>query len=868
MKKFRDLAEVRTALNEQMPLDEFFILMGKNIERINDGLYRMCCDLDSHPVGDDGSKDSTPSFSISPLKELWYCFGCGATGDRFEYIQRIENLDHVDAIKRCADIQHFDLSTFYAEVTQEDMIRESLFDENAKASNIAHTSLYTNVDAMNYLLGRGMTLQTIEDFRIGYAPPLTNNQVVMFNTIPNSQLLQLDRVDQFNNAILFPVCDAYGHMRYFQSRPFVMPKPGMKYIGGSKSHPLYDENDRLFGFNIAKKNIRDVGGRLVGVEGAPDAIMCNQFGIPTVGFLGTVVNQKTVELLDRYRVTELILLLDGDEAGYHKSLTIAEKSFEFNTNVRIKIAHMPEGFDPDEFLIKSGKAALDKILNDAVYAAQYLIDVKWDEYGHPDTPTKKMEFVWAIQTYIIQTTDKVIQEILIQYISQLLGLDPVQIHDFYAKNAVNTTAKLTTPNGEEYVLAYAIQHPESIADLQTKFKYEDWYLTRHKYLFKVLIASEYFDIDSLYAKARNMGLDSVISQEWLNDLLYKQVDDIEFHLSDVEDKLIRRKSRETAQKLASNLGDMSKDASQLIDMSTSEIYAISNSTTNDGVYDATQQVVPVINIIHERMKNPNPIIGYSLGNNFKQTTAAILGAQTKTLNIVAANQTVGKTQLCQNFAMAQAVVQQIPTGWISLEMDSDRMTFRHLSILSGVPCTPLMTGNITIEEAKLVDASALRLHQSPFFLSERGHDLDEALSIAKRWKRKNNIMILYIDYLQLQYVSRGRGESNRSRELGIISKAWKKFSQDEDICVFGISQLGKTALHNEVAHAEDGAWSYEIAQDADNYITLKERDAKDIEARGVEKGNIILNVDKNRMGQRGIFIDIYADRPRHLMGEV
>jgi replicative DNA helicase len=233
---------------------------------------------------------------------------------------------------------------------------------------------------------------------------------------------------------------------------------------------------------------------------------------------------------------------------------------------------------------------------------------------------------------------------------------------------------------------------------------------------------------------------------------------------------------------------------------------------------------------------------------------------------VAANQSVGKTQICQNFAMYQATELEIPILWFSLEMDKDRMTYRNLSILSGIDCTAIMTGNITPEQKQLLDICAIRLRQAQFYLSERGHDLSEAIAIARRYVQTKHVKVIYIDYAQLQYVTDKRTET-RSRELGMISKAWKEFSQEMDVAIVLISQLGRQALEAETAEAEHGYGSYEIAQDSDNYLTLKDKSQEEIEQGGVEHGNKTLNISKNRMGEKTVLIDIYADGPNYRMVE-
>jgi DNA primase len=365
---------------------------------------------------------------------MWYCFGCGAGGDRFEYISVRFNVDHIEAINITAEIEGVDLTPYYAELSPEDMIRENLFKENALARQLAHEALLKDETALTYLRGRGMTDESIELFQLGFAPP-ANGRISIFDTVANSPVLQLDRMDMFNNAILFPITDVFGRMRYFQSRPF-NPLPGMKYIGGNDNHPLYDETDRIFGFHISRKMLYKNGGRIIGVEGAPDTIACIQAGLCACGFLGTVVNQLTFDLLGKYRVVELTLLLDGDKAGRDRSFKICEKYLTLQTNVRLRVASLPDGYDPDEFINKYGVDKLKEIVDSAPYAVQYLIDNKWNE---AKTPTEKMQFMYDIQKYMNAITDKMVKHIMVMDIAGKMGLDPVQVEDYYVQSVASSS---------------------------------------------------------------------------------------------------------------------------------------------------------------------------------------------------------------------------------------------------------------------------------------------------------------------------------------------------------------------------------------------------------------------------------------------
>lgn len=872
--KFTDIDIVRQDLKLQMPLNEFILLADARytretgikcnpIEEVNDHLFKKCCDMDEHPIDpNDGTKDSTASFTICPQKEMYYCFGCGAHGDRFEYISSKFHVDHMESIRITAEIEGVDLTPYLTELSTEERVKIELFKQNEEARDIAHNALYNSDKALDYLHGRGITDESIDMFHIGYAPELNNGRTI-FDGLSNCKTLQLDRKDQFNDAILFPITDTNGRMRYFQSRPFKSIS-GMKYIGGNDTHPLFDNTDRIFGFDVAKRNLSRNGGRLVGVEGAPDTIACVQQGITTCGFLGTAINQNTFDLLDKYRVTELILLLDGDKAGRDKTFKNSEKYLTFNTNVKLKVAILPDPYDPEEFINTFGPEKLKEILNDAVYAVQYLIDTKWND---AKTPTQKAEFIYSVQNYMNAIHDNIMKQLMITHIASKVGMDPVQIEDYYMQTAVKNSqgSKLYSPDGEEILLGEAMRNPDFMPELTMRFKDDDWYLLKHRHLFRILKSSEYTDIESLYTIAKNMNIDNIVSYDWLQKL-HNNHGNIEFSLKDVEDKLIRRKALDILDKTKVKLSDMESDTMLTIDQSTTNMYNTVHQKSTERIYDASTQVDDVMAIIHQRMVNPVDLIGISFGSKFKKLDAYTLGIQDKTLTVVAANQSVGKTQICQNFAMFQVTELNEPTLWFSLEMDKDRMTYRNLAILSGIDCTAIMTGNITIEQKQMLDTCAIKLRQSPFYLSERGHDLSEALAIARRYVQTKHVKTIYVDYAQLQYVTDRRTET-RSRELGMISKAWKEFSQDMNARIILISQLGRQALDAETAEAEHGYGSYEIAQDADNYITLKDKSKEEIEQCGIEHGNKTMNISKNRMGEKQILIDIYADGPNYRMQE-
>ena len=148
--KFNDIDIVRQDLKLRMPLDEFISLADmrytketgikcSTIEMVNDHLYKKCCDMDEHPVDpNDGTKDSTASFTICPQKEMYYCFGCGTHGDRFEYISSRFHVDHMESIIITAEIENVDLTPYLVELSTEERVKIELFKQNEMARDLAH----------------------------------------------------------------------------------------------------------------------------------------------------------------------------------------------------------------------------------------------------------------------------------------------------------------------------------------------------------------------------------------------------------------------------------------------------------------------------------------------------------------------------------------------------------------------------------------------------------------------------------------------------------------------------------------------------------------------------------------------------------
>jgi len=880
--KLRDIQGLRDQLCSFMPLNRFIEAVDKSaMIRVSDELYKKRCNMDIHPTGDDGEKDTTPSFTVQPQKGFYYCFGCGASGDHIQYVEEVKKVSHIEAMFIAADIMGFDLQPYMAELTEEEKYENELYANNGMAREFAHQKLFSNPQAMDYMLGRGFTIDTLMEYKIGYADRMNMGRVTTWDGCIAQFKNELHLVEtrstakkQFDNAILFPVTTPWGAMRYFQSRPFEAATKGQRYIGADDDHPLYSKEDRFFGFDIMRRKLHNYNNQAVVVEGAPDTMKVSQAGFPTFGALGTTINKRTYDMCDKYRIHTLILLFDGDSAGRIRTKKIARDYLKFETDVRLKIALLPMGYDPDDYIGQHGFDAIKEVLDSSVYVTQYLIDILYEEmsdrYTELNKQTMNIDFMWDAQELINAVNDPFMKKIMIQHVASKIGISTDEVEDYYLAVACTNDISLASPEGEEIVLGEMLRDEDFCLDMSQQFDPQDWYLSRHRNLFDILQKYGHKDVLELRTIIKNLSMDQILTDEWIKELLDKH-GDVEFFVDDIEDKLIRRAAKQQINMMEMSLNDLTKDPRMTLDQGITDIYStVYKNNIDRESDDGLKLAQDWMEKFYDKVQNPVEFVGVHLGPKFYGMSKALLGLDDATLTVVAGNQTVGKTVTCQNWAEYISITapetELEDSLWLSLEMTKEQCTTRFMSMLSGVESEKLRTGHVDQEELRSVEGAAALLAQSKLHIADQGHDLSKALSIARRHIMKYKAKVIFIDYVQLQMISGTKKQ--RYQELGLISKAWKQLANEFKVAVVLVSQLSKQALIEDDARAEHGAGSYEIAQDADNYITLKRRTEDEInEGTLPVVGNIKGLIDKNRHGERDIPFSLYLDGPTQRIGE-
>ena len=321
--------------------------------------------------------EKTPSFTVYTDTSSFYCFGCGAGGDVFGFIRKIENLDYVEAVKKLADragvtIPEGDYDDSYLK------LKNKVYEINKEAARFFHNYLFTPGGkwALDYLTGRGLDVKTIKHFGLGAAPNewdglLKHLKEKGFHLSDMEQANVITRgskggyYDRFRNRVMFPIIEINGKVVGFSGRRHPDVEKGGKYVNTSDT-PVYKKSKTLFGFNFAKNHCAK---QLLVVEGNMDVVSLHKAGFEnTIGTLGTAFTSEQARLIARY-TNEIVLGFDSDAAGQKAVARATEVLSE--SGLKVRVLAVPDGKDPDEFIKKNGPERFKALLEGAVNEIEY-----------------------------------------------------------------------------------------------------------------------------------------------------------------------------------------------------------------------------------------------------------------------------------------------------------------------------------------------------------------------------------------------------------------------------------------------------------------------------------------------------------------
>lgn len=322
--------------------------------------------------------EKTPSFTVYPENGSFYCFGCGVGGDIFTFTSMIENLDYIESVKLLAERSGVDIPESGYDNSMS-RLKTTILEINRETARFYHKYLFTQGGkwALDYLTGRGLTVQTIKHFGLGCAPDSWDELINhlkskgyslsdMFQANVVSKNSRGGYFDRFRNRVIFPIINLRGNVIAFSARANPNDtKAAGKYVNTSDT-PVYKKSENLYGFNFAKNHCAE---RIILVEGNMDVISLHQAGFEnTVAALGTAFTVEQAKLLSRY-TKEIVITLDSDAAG-QKAVKRALETLK-DSGMPIRVLVIPDGKDPDDFIKKNSPEKFKALLEGAVTDIEY-----------------------------------------------------------------------------------------------------------------------------------------------------------------------------------------------------------------------------------------------------------------------------------------------------------------------------------------------------------------------------------------------------------------------------------------------------------------------------------------------------------------
>lgn len=378
-------------------------------------------------------KEKSPSFSVSPDKQIFHCFGCGVGGNVIHFVSKIENLDFKPTLELLAERSGITLPTLEnGEDANRLKLKEKVYQINKFTANYFHENLYkpTAKEAQSYVKKRKLDNNTLKTFSIGFSTNFdelykalkgqgfTDEEILASSLVSKSQKGQF--YDKFKERLMFPIKDVQDRVIAFGGRVLDDSKP--KYIN-SPENIVYSKGRNLFGLNVAKKSGKD---KIIIVEGYMDAISLYQRGITNVvASLGTALTEAQGRLLRKY-ASQVIIGYDADGAG--QAATIRGMEILQNLGCDIRILQLDgDAKDPDEYIIKYGSGRFEKCVENAISLVEFKVRTLKNTLK-VETASDKIKFLNEIVKILSKVDNNIEREIYIDKISKEYGISKEAIY--------------------------------------------------------------------------------------------------------------------------------------------------------------------------------------------------------------------------------------------------------------------------------------------------------------------------------------------------------------------------------------------------------------------------------------------------------
>ena len=370
--------------------------------------------------------EKSPSFFVSPERGTYHCFGCGVGGDIFSFVETVEGIDFKGALKILAEKADVTIE-YHSGAKEKTDERDRLFSVMEVATLFYQHQL--DHTANKYLHDRGIIDATIASFRLGYAgnewdvlsthlrtKKYTDQEIIDAGLAKKNERGGL--VDKFRNRIMFPISDTAGRVVAFSGRTFganASPE-APKYLNSPET-PLFHKSRILYGFDKAKLSMRTLNCAIL-VEGQMDLLASHQAGWDnTIAVSGTAFTNEHASIVKRI-TDNIIIALDGDEAGIKATARAARAALQ--TQLNVKVAQLPQGLDPADVIQKEGAEAWRNAIRNAKDIITFLLDVSQAHAKSPDIFRRTVEV--AVLPFVVDVASPIAQEQYLREIGARLGV--------------------------------------------------------------------------------------------------------------------------------------------------------------------------------------------------------------------------------------------------------------------------------------------------------------------------------------------------------------------------------------------------------------------------------------------------------------
>ena len=463
--------------------------------------------------------EKTPSFTVYPDSQSFYCFGCGAGGEAIGFIRRAENLDFTEAVRYLCDKSGMVMPTDGYDDSLS-VKRKRMYEINKEAARFFNSCLFSEKgkEGLDYYKSRGLKKSTITRFGLGYAPNewralLTHMRGLgySYEELYEANLAnrsdkdgKISYYDSFRNRVMVPIIDVRGNVVAFGGRVLDDSKP--KYINTSDTH-IYKKSLGVFGLNLAKNSPET---SLILVEGYMDAISLHEAGFTNaIACLGTALTSEMAHLLSRY-AEEIILSYDADEAG--QKATERAISILGSIGMKMRVVHLSGGKDPDEILKKYGPERYRTLIEGAANDIEFALLKARDGFDL-QTSDGKMKYLEKAAQILSKTRSEITRDIYSSRLSEELQVKKEAItarinqisrintrkesQDFFrkapqqnisesTKTALANSTNIRVVRAEEQLIATLMKNPDYYRHIEKTVSAEDFSVALYKRIFSMI----------------------------------------------------------------------------------------------------------------------------------------------------------------------------------------------------------------------------------------------------------------------------------------------------------------------------------------------------------------------------------------------